>query len=1041
MSLSGPFIHRPVGTSLLTAGLALAGAIAYKMLPVAPLPEVEFPTINVSAGLPGASPETMASAVATPLERQFGRIAGVTEMTSSSGLGSTSITLQFDLSRDIDAAGRDVQAAINAARGQLPPNLPNNPRYRKVNPADAPILILALTSESKDVTDMYDAADSVLAQKLAQVDGVGQVTVGGGAKPAVRVELNPRALEAMEIGLDQVRTTLANANAHSPTGSLGYGDNTVQIAPTDQLFKAEDYGRLILHYGNGSTARLRDVAQVLDSVQDRRNAGLANGKPAVLIILFRQPEANMIETVDRVRALLPRLAASIPPAIHISVVVDRTTTIRASLADVQFTLMLSIALVIMVVFLFLRNGWATVIPGIAVPLSLLGTFGVMYLVGYTLDNLSLMALTISTGFVVDDAIVVIENIARHLERGLSPLDAALVGAREIGFTVLSMSTSLVAVFIPILLMGGIVGRLFREFAVTLAVAIAVSMIVSLTTTPMMSARFLVPESHREHGRFYRLGERAFDRLLAFYDRTLTWVLRHPQTMLLVTMLTIGFSVYLYIAVPKGFFPQQDTGRLTGSIVGAQDISYTAMREKLAAFVDIVQHDPAVENVVGFTGGGSVNTGRVFVQLKDIDQRKGVTADMVIGRLRGKLSRIPGATLYLQSVQDIRVGGRGGNSQYQYTLRGDNLAELNDWSARLLQKLRTLPGIRDANSDQQDKGLQATVVVDRDSASRLGITQRIIDDALYDSFGQRNVSTMYTALNQYFVVMEVDPRYQQDPDALKGMYVRAPTGGEVPMSAFAKLQLTNTTLAVNHQGQFPAITLSFNLAEGVSLGQAVTEIERAQTEIGMPSSVSGSFMGTAQAFQSSLANEPYLILAALVTVYIVLGILYESYVHPLTILSTLPSAGVGALLALLLTHEDLNVIALIGIILLIGIVKKNAIMMIDFALEAERKEGKNSRDAIYEACLLRFRPILMTTMAAMLGGVPLAVGGGAGSELRRPLGITIVGGLIVSQMLTLYTTPVIYLYLDRFRLWMTSVLPHRRRAGGRTPQGRPEVYPT
>jgi multidrug efflux pump len=917
-----------------------------------------------------------------------------------------------------------VQAAINAARGQLPPNLPNNPRYRKVNPADAPILILALTSDSKDVTEMYDAADSVLAQKLAQVEGVGQVTVGGGAKPAVRVELNPRALESMQIGLDQVRTTLANANAHTPTGSLGHGDDTWQLAPTDQLFKAADYGRLVIHYQNGNAVRLHDVAEVLDSVQDRRNAGLANGKPAVLIILFRQPEANMIETVDRVRSMLPRLAASIPPSIKISVVVDRTTTIRASLEDVQFTLMLSIALVIMVVFLFLRNGWATVIPGIAVPLSLLGTFGVMYLLGYTLDNLSLMALTISTGFVVDDAIVVIENIARHLERGLTPMQAALTGAREIGFTVLSMSTSLVAVFIPILLMGGIVGRLFREFAITLTVAIAVSMVVSLTTTPMMSARFLVPESQRSHGWFYRAGERAFDALHSFYDRTLTSVLRHPLPTLLVTLLAIALNVYLYIAVPKGFFPQQDTGRLTGSIVGAQDISFTAMREKLAAFIDIVQHDPAVDNVVGFTGGGSVNTGRVFVQLKEVNERKGITADMVIARLRGRLSRIPGAVLYLQSVQDIRVGGRGGNSQYQYTLRGDTLEELNVWSARLLDKMRTIPTIRDANSDQQDKGLEATVIVDRDTASRLGLSQLAIDNALYDSFGQRNVSTMYTALNQYFVVMEVDPRYQQDPNSLRGMYVRSSTGGMVPMSSFAKLQLTNTTLAVNHQGQFPAITLSFNLPPGTALGEAVAQIEQAQNEIGMPASVQGSFMGTAQAFQSSLANEPYLILAALVTVYIVLGILYESYVHPITILSTLPSAGVGALLALLLTHEELSVIALIGIILLIGIVKKNAIMMIDFALEAERKEGKNSRDAIYEACLLRFRPILMTTMAAMLGGVPLAIGGGAGAELRRPLGITIVGGLIVSQILTLYTTPVVYLYLDRLRLWAIRVMPHR-----------------
>jgi len=1024
MSISSPFIQRPVGTSLLTAGLALAGIIAYRMLPVAPLPEVEFPTISVQAGLPGASPETMASSVATPLERQFGRIAGVTEMTSGSGLGSTSITLQFDLSRNIDGAARDVQAAINAARGQLPANLPNNPTYRKVNPADAPIMILALTSDSFQVSQMYDAADSILAQKLSQVAGVGQVTVGGGAKPAVRVELNPRALESYKIGLDQVRTTLSNANANRPKGSVGDDATTWQLDTTDQLHKAAEYEKLIVTYVNGNSVRLKDVADVSDSVQDRRNAGLANGKPAVLIILFRQPEANMIETVDRVRALLPVLQSSISPAIHVDVVVDRTTTIRASVEDVQFTLLISIALVIMVVFLFLRNGWATVIPGIAVPLSLLGTFGVMYLLGYTLDNLSLMALTISTGFVVDDAIVVIENIARHLEDGMSPLQAALRGSKEIGFTVLSMSTSLVAVFIPILLMAGIVGRLFREFAVTLAVAIGVSLMVSLTTTPMMCAKFLVSERERKHGWFYNGGERAFDFILGLYDRTLRWVLLHPRPTIFVTMATVALNVFLYVAVPKGFFPQQDTGRLTGSIVGAQDISFPAMRDKLTAFVDIVQHDPAVDNAVGFSGGGSVNTARVFVQLKDQKYRKGVTADMVINRLRGRLSRIPGAVLYLQAVQDIRVGGRASNSQYQYTLHADNLNDLASWSEKLLEKMRTLPNIRDANTDQQNKGLESKLVVDRDTASRLGLSAQAIDEVLYDSFGQRDVSTMYTSLNQYFVVMEVDPRYQQNPDSLRGIYVRASNGNEVPLSAFAKLQLNNTTLAVNHQGQFPSITLSFNLAPGASLGDAVDQINRAEAEIGMPSSVQGSFAGTAQAFQASMANMPFLILAALVTVYIVLGMLYESYIHPITILSSLPSAGVGAMLALLVTHEDLNVIAMIGIILLIGIVKKNAIMMIDFALEAERKESKNSRDAIYEACLMRFRPIMMTTMAAMLGGVPLAIGGGAGSELRRPLGITIVGGLIVSQMLTLYTTPVIYLYLDRFRLWASSVLPHR-----------------
>jgi multidrug efflux pump len=1024
MSLSSPFIRRPVGTSLLTAGLALAGAIAYRTLPVAPLPEVEFPTISVSAGLPGASPETMASAVATPLERQFGRIAGVTEMTSSSGLGSTTIVLQFDLNRNIDAAARDVQAAINAARGQLPADLPNNPGYRKVNPADAPIMILALTSDSYEPRQMYDAADSILAQKLAQVEGVGQVIVGGGAKPAVRVELNPRALESFHIGLGQVRTTLANANANRPKGSLVNGATTLEIDATDQLYKADEYRRLIVSYTNGGTVRLGDVATVSDSVQDRRNAGYSNGKPAVLVILFRQPAANMIETVDRVRALLPRLQASISPAIRISVVVDRTTTIRASIADVQFTLLVSISLVILVVFLFLRNGWATVIPGISVPLSLLGTFGVMYLAGYTLDNLSLMALTISTGFVVDDAIVVIENIARHLEQGMPPLEAAFRGSREIGFTVLSMSISLVAVFIPILLMGGIVGRLFREFAVTLAAAIGVSLLVSLTTTPTMCARFLKSERDRPHGWFYLAGERAFNRVLAGYESTLGWVLRHPQPTLLILLATVALNVYLYAIVPKGFFPQQDTGRLTGSIVGAQDISFPAMDQKLQAFIDTVMRDPAVENVVGFTGGSSVNSGRVFVQLKDLNYRKGVTADVVINRLRGRLARIPGATLYLQAVQDIRVGGRMSNAEYQYTLRADNLDDLNAWSGKLLEKLRTLPNIRDANTDQQNRGLESRLAIDRDTAARLGLSASQIDEELYDAFGQRNVSTMYTPLNQYFVVMENDPRFQQGPESLHDIYLPSSGGNEVPLSAFSHLETTNTTLAVNHQGQFPAVTLSFNLAPGVSLGDAVTEIGDAEREIGMPASVQGSFAGTAQAFQSSLASEPYLILAALVAVYIVLGILYESYIHPITILSTLPSAGVGALVALLLTHEELSVIALIGIILLIGIVKKNAIMMIDFALDAERREGRTSRDAIYEACLLRFRPILMTTMAAMLGGVPLAVGGGAGSELRRPLGITIVGGLIVSQMLTLYTTPVIYLYLDRARLWATRMLPRR-----------------
>jgi multidrug efflux pump len=1033
VSLSSPFIHRPVATSLLTVGLALAGMIAYRMLPVAPLPQVEFPTISVSAGLPGASPETMASAVATPLERQFGRIAGVAEMTSTSQLGSTSITLQFDLNRNIDAAARDVQAAINAARGQLPANLPNTPGYRKVNPADAPIMILALTSERYDVSQMYDAADSVLAQKLAQVEGVGQVFVGGGAKPAVRVQVNPRMLSSFGLGLSNVRTVLNAANANRPKGAFSDHSTTWSIRTSDQLRKAAEYRPLVVTYRNGAGVRLGDIADVRDSVEDRRNAGIANGKPSVLIIMFRQPGANMIETVDRVRALLPRLKASIPPAIDVFVAMDRTTTIRASIEDVQFTLMISIGLVVMVVFLFLRNGWATMIPGVAVPLSLLGTFGVMYLAGYSLDNLSLMALTISTGFVVDDAIVVIENVTRYLEKGMTPFQAALRGSREIGFTVLSMSLSLIAVFIPILLMSGIVGRLFREFAVTLATAVAVSLVVSLTTTPMMCAKLLKSEREMHHGRIYRAGERVFDWILGRYETSLSWVLRHPQPTLLILFATIGLNVYLYIVVPKGFFPQQDTGRITGSIQAAQDISFPAMKEKLAQFIDTVRNDPAVENVVGFTGGGTTNTGRMFIQLKPLNERK-ISADLVINRLRGKLARVTGATLFLQAVQDIRVGGRSSNSQYQYTLRAGDLNELNNWAQRMLRSMRNVPGIRDANTDQQIRGLQSALEINRDTASRLGVNPQSIDEALYDAFGQRQVSTIYTPLNQYHVVMEVQHDFREHPDALEQVYVTSTNGAQVPLSSVARLTETSTTLAVNHQSQFPAITLSFNLAPDVALGDAVDAIDAVERESGMPASVQGSFMGTAQAFQASLANQPLLILAALITVYIVLGILYESYIHPITIISTLPSAGVGALLALLICHVELSVIALIGIVLLIGIVKKNAIMMIDFALDAERNEGKNSRDAIYQACLLRFRPIVMTTMAALLGGVPLAIGGGTGAELRRPLGITIVGGLMVSQVLTLYTTPVVYLYLDRLSLWTNRMF----RRGVRLLPGAPAV---
>ncbi len=1022
MNISAFFIKRPVATSLLTAALALAGILAFQFLPVSPLPQVEFPTIQVSAALPGASPETMASAVAMPLERQFGRIAGITEMTSTSSLGSTSIALQFDLSRNIDAAARDVQAAINAARGQLPANLPNNPAYRKTNPADAPILILALTSDTADTGRMYDAASSILQQKLSQIEGVGQVNVGGSALPAVRVELNPTVLNKYGIGLDQVRAVLNTANANRPKGRLADATTMWAISTTDQLLKAEQYRPLIVAYRNGAAVRLADVAEVEDSVENLRNAGLANGKPAVLIIIFRQPGANIIETVDRVRALLPQLQASIPTAIQLSVMIDRTTTIRASIHDVELTLLISIALVILVVFIFLRNVWATLIPSVVVPLSLVGTFGVMYLLGYSIDNLSLMALTISTGFVVDDAIVVIENITRYLERGLHPVQAALRGAREISFTVLSMSTSLVAVFIPILLMGGIVGRLFREFAVTLSVAIAVSLVVSLTTTPVMCAKFLKSAHSQTHGRLYRASERAFDWLLHRYEKGLSWVLRHPRLTLLVTVLTVCINIYLYVIVPKGFFPQQDTGRLVGSIQAAQDVSFQALRKKISQFVSIVMADPAVETVAAFTGGGgggTTNTGRMFLSLKPLQERK-ITADQVIARLRGKLATVPGASLYLQAVQDIRIGGRSSNAALQYTLQGDNLKDLNYWAPRVLRRLQTLPQLADANSDQQNGGLEAELTIDRDTAARLGITTQQLDNALYDAFGQRQVSTIYTQLNQYHVVMEVAPQFWQTPDTLRDIYVRSTNGVQVPLSAFTHFAPATTALTVNHQSQFPSITLSFNLAPGVALGDAVYAIQATERQLGLPASIRASFQGTAQAFQASLANQPLLIAAALVTVYIVLGVLYESYIHPITILSTLPSAGVGAIVALLVCGTDLSVIALIGIILLIGIVKKNAIMMIDFALEAERQEGKGPEEAIYEACLLRFRPIMMTTLAALFGGLPLALGTGVGSELRYPLGITIVGGLLVSQLLTLYTTPVVYLYLDWLRLWFARL---------------------
>jgi len=1029
VSICEPFIRRPVATTLLSCSLLLAGAVAYRFLPVASLPQVEFPVIQVQAILPGASPETMASSVATPLERQFGRIAGVTEMTSSSLLGATTVVLQFDLNRSIDAAARDVQAAINAARSQLPAGLVNNPTYRKVNPADAPILILALTSDAMPIGRVFDAADSVLAQKLAQVEGIGQVIVGGGAKPAVRVRVDPARLTQLGIGLEQVRAGLRSVNANAPKGQLTDAATSWTIQATDQLFDADEYRPVIVAWQNGAPVRLGDIASVESSVEDLRTAGLANGKRAVLLVVFRQPGTNIIETVDRVTALMPELRASISPAIDISVVLDRTTTIRASFRDIQLTLLLSIALVVLVVFLFLRKGSATTIPSVAVPLSLLGTFGGMYLLGYSLDNLSLMALTISTGFVVDDAIVVLENITRYIEAGESPMAAALKGSREIGFTVLSMSISLVAVFIPILLMGGIVGRLFREFAVTLTLAIVVSLVVSLSTTPMMCARLLKPIPPGGHGRLYRLSERAFTMLLNAYAATLGWVLRHQRVTLLVMLVTIGLNIYLFAIVPKGFFPQQDSGRIIGSIQAAQDISFPAMREKMAEFVNIVLTDPAATAVVAFTGGNlnTQNTGRMFISLKPLHERK-VSADQIIGRLRGKLAHVPGANLFLQSVQDLRIGGRASNAQFQYTLQSTDLTELNTFAPRMLAKLRTLEGLRDVNTDQQNRGLQAALVIDRDTAGRLGIQAQAIDDTLYDAFGQRQVSTIYTALNQYHVVLEVAPEFQQNPEALNAIYVKSSTGAQVPLSAITHFAPSTTPLAVNHQGFFPSVTLSFNLAPGIALSDAVTSIQGAERDVGLPASVRASFQGTAQAFQDSLSNQPILILAALVTVYIVLGVLYESYVHPITILSTLPSAGVGAIIALMLCGMDLNVIALIGIILLIGIVKKNAIMMIDVALDVERREGKAPAAAIYEACLLRFRPIMMTTSAALLGALPLAVGTGTGAELRRPLGITIVGGLLVSQALTLYTTPVVYLYLERLRLHLRRArpvaVPHR-----------------
>ena len=1020
MNFSAWFIRRPVGTTLLAVAITLVGAICYFLLPVSPLPQVEYPTINVGAGLPGASSETMASAVATPLERQFGLIAGVTEMTSQSTLGQTSITLQFELDRNIDAATRDVQAAINAARGRLPANLPRNPDLRKVNPADAPILILAMTSDLHDKPRLQDVASTLLQQKLSQVQGVGQVVVSGGSPPAVRVAVNPLVVERYGLGLDDIRTCLQQANTNRPKGSVDDGITTWSIATTDQLFTAAEYRQLIVAWRQGAPIRLGDVATVTDSVEDVRVAGVYNGQPTIMLIVYRQPNANIIRAVDNVLSILPQLKAQMPAGMRLDLAMDRTATIRASIVDVQHTLILSVMLVVGVVFVFLRDWRATLIPSVVVPVSLVSTFSVMYALGYSLDNLSLMALTIATGFVVDDAIVVLENIARHREEGMSPMAAAFLGAREIGFTVLSISISLVAVFIPILLMGGIVGRLFREFAVTLSVAILVSMVVSLTLTPMMCAWLLRPAGHARQGLLSRLTERGLDGVTQAYGRLLAVVMRHPRITMAVNLATIALTVWMYVAVPKGFFPQQDTGRITGTLDADQDTSFQTMSALLTKFSLAVKEDPAVAGITGSTGGaagGSPNAARMFISLVPKEERDGMGADQVIGRLRGKLAQLTGATMIMQPVQDLRIGGRPSSSQYQFTLRGDNLGDLNEWGPRLVRAMRAMPELTDIRSDQQNRGLQAGLTIDRDAAARFGISPRQIDDALYDAFGQRQVSVMYRPLGQYRVVMGLESGFLQGTDSLRSLHVTGANGLQVPLESLATHTTGNAPLMVNHTAQFPSATVSFNLARGVSLGTAVEAVEAKTAELGMPSTVRGSFSGTAQVFREALANQPFLILAAVVTVYLVLGMLYESLIHPLTIISTLPSAGLGALLALQWTGSQLDVMAMIGIILLIGIVKKNAIMMIDFALEAERTRGLAPREAIFEACVLRFRPITMTTLAALLGGLPLALGTGPGAELRWPLGIAIVGGLIVSQMLTLFTTPVVYLYLDSLVTWL------------------------
>ena len=1026
MLFSEWFIRRPVGTSLLAIAITLAGAICYFLLPVSPLPQVEYPTVSVAAGLPGASPETMASAVATPLERQFGLIAGITEMTSSSALGQTAVTLQFDLNRDIDAAVRDVQAGINAARGRLPANLPGNPTAYKVNPADSPVMILVMTSPLHDRPQLQDAAATIVQTKLSQVPGVGQVTISGGSSPAVRVSVNPTVLERFGIGLDVVRQAVQNANANRPKGIIDDGTASWSIATTDQLFKADEYREIVVAFRRGAPVRLGDVATVTDSVQDTRVAGVYNGQPTILVIVYRQPTANIIRTVDNVMALLPQLRAQIPAGMELTMPMDRTAAIRASIADVQHTLLLSVALVVLVVFVFLRDVRATLVPSVAVPVSLVSTFAAMHFLGYSLDNLSLMALTIATGFVVDDAIVVLENITRYREAGIKPMAAAVAGAREIGFTVLSISVSLVAVFIPILCMGGIVGRLFREFAVTLSVAIGVSMVVSLTLTPMMCAWLLRPASAQARGWADRWTERILTAITDGYARALAVVMRHPRLTMAVNLATMALTVYLYVIVPKGFFPQQDNGRITATLDADQDTSFQTMSRLLTSFSLAIHEDPAVAGVTGSTGaatGGSPNTARMFITLKPKEKR-GLSAERVVDRLRQSLASLPGAMLVMQPVQDLRIGGRLSSAQYQYTLRADTLGDLNVWGPKLLAAMRGLPELVDVRSDQQNRGLQAGLMIDRDEAARFGVTLQQIDDALYDAFGQRYVSIMYRPRGQYRVVMGLEPEFLEGPDSMRFLRVTGRDGAQIPLDSLCTIAPANAPLMVNHTGQFPSATVSFNLAAGVSLGEAVEAVEQVVEDLAMPATVQGRFAGTAQMFRASLVDQPLLILAAVIAVYIVLGILYESFVHPLTILSTIPSAGLGALVALLWFGKELNVMSLIGIILLIGIVKKNAIMMIDFALDAERTRGLEAADAIVEACILRFRPITMTTLAALFGGLPLALGTGPGAEVRWPLGIAIVGGLIVSQCLTLFTTPVVYLALDQLRRRGTGVLGQR-----------------